>query len=276
MEQNTHARPTIDPNIAVLAAKVAALESEVHALRGGRRRRTVAFLSGRATWGRLGRTVLVACLLGLTLGTNAFASIPDIRGTIHGCYANKTGELSVRDTATTHKCGSGMTALTWNQIGRVGPKGATGPRGVTGPKGSVGPRGAQGPQGIAGPQGSVGPQGPQGPTGNTGPQGDAGSPGLSGYQLVSGSASALTTPFQVVNLSVSCPGGKKAISGGFFNSQTPLGNLPSTATLTILQEGNIDAASANYQSEWDITVKGPDGPSFPTLTPYAVCVSIAN
>jgi hypothetical protein len=93
---------------------------------------------------------------------------------------------------------------------------------------------------------------------------------------VAGSPTALTTAFQVLNLSVSCPGGKKAISGGFTNSQAPLAGPQTTTTLAVLQEGNIDTASANYQSEWDITVKGPGGTSFPTLTPYAVCAIVAS
>jgi hypothetical protein len=50
--------------------------------------------------------------------TLALASIPDADGVIHGCYKNKTGSLRVIDPPAA--CGSGETALDWNQAGQPG------------------------------------------------------------------------------------------------------------------------------------------------------------
>lgn len=44
----------------------------------------------------------------------AFATIPDSSGTIHACYKNSTGALSVIDTGAGQSCGSGETALNWS------------------------------------------------------------------------------------------------------------------------------------------------------------------
>jgi len=130
--------------------------------------------------------------------------------------------------------------------GSVGPKGDTGAQGPQGLKGDTGAAGATGPQGPAGPQGAVGAAGPQGPAGATGPQGPKGdtgsagatgatgpqgapgapgpigpigatgpqgSAGISGYQIVTGSFNA--TPTATNSTTVSCPAGKKVISGGY-------------------------------------------------------------
>ncbi len=62
-----------------------------------------------------------------------------------------------------------------------------------------------------GPQGPTGPQGPQGATGPPGPAGP-----LSGVEVVSGSY-VYTPPGGLTKTTVSCPPGKKAIGGGFYN-----------------------------------------------------------
>ncbi len=75
---------------------------------------------------------------------------------------------------------------------------------VTGP---AGPAGETGPAGPAGPAG--GPEGPQGPAG---PEGPAGPAGVSGYEVVSDGANLNGSGLKTV--SVACPAGKVAVSGG--------------------------------------------------------------
>lgn len=58
-------------------------------------------------------------LTGLTAGM-AVASIPDSAGTIHGCYATRTGALRVID-APAQQCTSKEVAISWAQEGPAGP-----------------------------------------------------------------------------------------------------------------------------------------------------------
>jgi hypothetical protein len=81
----------------------------------------------------------VAALLALA-GMVAYATIPDSKGVIHGCYKTQNGQLRVIDSGS---CDSSETALSWSQ---------------TRPQGPPGPQGLQGPQGPAGPQGPPGPR----------------------------------------------------------------------------------------------------------------------
>jgi hypothetical protein len=60
-------------------------------------------------------------LLALAAGV-AYATIPDAQGVIHACY-KASGNLRVIGSGS---CGSGETALDWNQSGPPGP---TGPHG---------------------------------------------------------------------------------------------------------------------------------------------------
>jgi hypothetical protein len=50
----------------------------------------------------------------------AYASVPDSKGVIHGCY-NPTNNYTLRvlDTAKTATCPTGQTALNWNQNGAI-------------------------------------------------------------------------------------------------------------------------------------------------------------
>src|SRR5689334_6444701 len=110
-------------------------------------------------FGRMTRRTLALSVVGLAVAAGvAYASIPGQDGVIHGCYVNRTGALSVIDSAK--KCPSGSTALNWNQ---QGPKGATGAAGPAGPAGPAGAAGPVGPAGPAGAQGAAGPAGPPGP-----------------------------------------------------------------------------------------------------------------
>jgi YVTN family beta-propeller protein len=115
-------------------AKTASLEAEVHRLRAAQTRRR-APLPGGTLLRRLGRPLLAACLLALTLGSNAFASIPSGAGTFSGCYRSVGGmnPLYVLDTAQQSACPAGMSLTTWSQTGPQGPKGDIGPQGPAGP-----------------------------------------------------------------------------------------------------------------------------------------------
>jgi hypothetical protein len=69
--------------------------------------------------------VVVGVLVGALVGGVAWASIPDGKGVIHGCYANTLPHtLRVIDTAVTASCPSGTTALNWNAKGPPGPSNA--------------------------------------------------------------------------------------------------------------------------------------------------------
>jgi hypothetical protein len=55
------------------------------------------------------------------------ASIPDSKGVIHGCYANKDGSVRVIDTGAGGACDAKKeTSLDWNQAGPTGPPGPAG------------------------------------------------------------------------------------------------------------------------------------------------------
>ena len=60
------------------------------------------------------------------------ASIPDGKGVIHGCYANKDGSLRVIDTGSGGSCDAKKeTGLDWNKSGPTGARGPTGPAGTS-------------------------------------------------------------------------------------------------------------------------------------------------
>lgn len=126
---------------------------------------------------------------------------------IHACVNNNSGAIQIVGPNGT--CNNGSSPLDWNQ------------------QGPPGPQGPQGPQGPAGPQG---PQGPVGPTGSQGPQGPQGIPGISGYQRISVSATQ-SGPFWEAD--VTCPAGKKVISGGYNAG----GSLTATTNIITLADG---------------------------------------
>jgi hypothetical protein len=70
--------------------------------------------------------VVAGAVAALTLGSLAFAAIPDAGGVIHGCYDKASGHLRVTDSDTNlpKTCTSKEAALDWNQ---QGPKGDRGP-----------------------------------------------------------------------------------------------------------------------------------------------------
>lgn len=70
--------------------------------------------------------------------------------------------------------------------------------------------GIQGSQGPAGPQGETGPTGSQGDTGTAGVQGPS---GVSGYEFVA--SIFRTVPSGTSTHALNCPGGKRALGGGY-------------------------------------------------------------
>jgi hypothetical protein len=82
------------------------------------------------------------------------------------------------------------------------------------------PQGPQGPQGPRGPQGPKGQKGEKGAKGDTGAKGPAGVDGVSGYEVVSQTFAGVfiqnSGGFRGLSevKTVSCPAGKRAISGG--------------------------------------------------------------
>src|SRR5262249_24303187 len=70
-----------------------------------------------------------AVVVAITGGAIAYASIPDAKGVIHGCYTVKGGSLRVIDTAKGQTWATGQHSLNWNQ---KGPQGQPGPAGASG------------------------------------------------------------------------------------------------------------------------------------------------
>jgi hypothetical protein len=73
--------------------------------------------------------VLVVAVVG---GGVAYATIPDGKGVIHGCYKKSSGRLRVIDTNAGASCGPAEEAISWNQAGPQGQQGPTGPPGPSG------------------------------------------------------------------------------------------------------------------------------------------------
>jgi hypothetical protein len=99
--------------------------------------------------GRIAAAVIVAAGMLVAAAGIAYATIPDVNGVIHGCYAKSGGSLRVIDDTVTN-CKSTETSLNWNVTGPQGPQGPAGPQGQQGPQGPQGPQGAQGPTGPSG------------------------------------------------------------------------------------------------------------------------------
>ena len=177
-------------------------------------------------------------------------SIPGPDGVIHSCYdasGDPVGSLRVIDPATGASCSKNERSLNFNQ---------TGPQGIQGLQGVPGADGADGTDGTDGTDGQDGPAGPAGPAGATGPAGPA---GFAGYQIVS-----VDGVFGQYTVDVTCPSGKRAISGG-----------ASTQAGTYLRA----SAPAFNGFGWTATAgSDDDGSDFvvgPLVTVYAVCATVA-
>jgi hypothetical protein len=111
-------------------------------------------MEGGATswfWRRNRRRITGIAVLALLAGGGiAYATVPDSKGVIHGCYSAKSGALRISG-----RCNSDEVALQWNQTGPTGARGPTGPIGATGATGPMGEKGDQGPTGHEGPAGAA-------------------------------------------------------------------------------------------------------------------------
>ncbi len=102
----------------------------------------------------------------------------------------------------------------------ITPPGSEGTEGPEGPMGPPGPEGPPGEQGLPGPAGPDGPQGQQGPQGLQGPpglQGEQGPPGTAGFDFkyVTKEFGRVVQVNDTMFVTVTCPDGMEAISGGF-------------------------------------------------------------
>jgi hypothetical protein len=176
-------------------------------------------------------------------GGVAWATIPSSGGVIDGCYQTADGVLRVIDSAA-QTCRTSETAISWNQLGRPGPKGATGDQGPQGSQGPPGQDGADGQDGVSvttaaegagtncaagGVQlsavngvsyvcnGRDGRDGVDGTDGAPGPSGPPGSDGVSGYQIVRGASTAVGG-LQYRTETVACPAGTRVLSGGILGT----------------------------------------------------------
>ena len=130
-------------------------------------------------------TTLACVVLVVALASTGLAAIPGDDGTIHGCYATKSGLLlgipyskgDLRAVQPLEACRSYEKPVSWNHEGQPGVPGLDGMAGAVGPVGATGADGADGQTGADGATGATGPAGPAGPTGpagETGPEGPAG------------------------------------------------------------------------------------------------------
>jgi hypothetical protein len=110
----------------------------------------------RARMRKLRGGVVALCLAALVVATVAYAAIPDSgTGLYHACMVKTTGVIRMIDpslSASTKRshCVSGEVQITWNKVGRIGPRGLSGPSGPRGLSGPSGPRGLSGPPGPNG------------------------------------------------------------------------------------------------------------------------------
>lgn len=160
---------------------------------------------------RLAVPALVA-LLALSLGSAVIAS-GNNSGTVYYACLKMGGNLTNVNTDGPSDCKDDQ-AVSWSQIGPMGP---AGPQGEQGPQGEIGPTGDQGdtgPQGETGPMGPAGPKGDKGDTGATGATGPVGPAGLTGLEWVSVTSSKGDYDF-FTTVTASCPAGKIVITGGY-------------------------------------------------------------
>ncbi len=206
-------------------------------------------------------------LIGMALfatSAAAVASIPDPYGTIHACYANKSGALRVIDSAEA-SCAAKETALEWGFSGQAGPAGPEGPAGAQGPQGPAGPPGPAGPAGSEGPQGPAGPAGAQGPVGPPGAAGPQGPPGPAGgfTGLVTRTDSDFASPGEIVGVTAHCSPGETPAGGGYL-----WGNEQINVVDPLLYVG----INGPYADGWRVGGQNThaSGPAV-ELTAYALC-----
>lgn len=107
--------------------------------------------------------------------------------------------------------------------------------------------------------GAVGPAGRNGAPGATGPAGPAGPPGASGYQLV---AKQVNFSENGVDSTVSCPGGKSVLAGGY--------NLGAGNDNLTLFDSHPTSGS-----DWRFRIKNTTQDTG-SVTLYALCAAVAS
>jgi hypothetical protein len=161
------------------------------------------------------------------------------------------------------------TVISWNSQGVEGVQGATG---TTGPAGAAGAPGQQGEPGAKGEQGEPGAKGEQGEPGAKGEQGEPGAKGEQGEPGVAGSDGADgVTGFERVSfttrvdgndverLTVACPIGKVAVSGGTW--------APSRG---VIELGGVTTADLK---SWTVKVRNTHNIDH-EVNAYALCATI--
>lgn len=126
----------------------------------------------------------------------------------------------------------------------------------------------QGPQGSQGLTGEPGPRGETGAQGAQGPQGPAGSNGIDGINGVSGLETVTSPPVWTAsgiytNL-LSCPLGKRAISGGW-KAVNSADSLPTVISSSPSTDSPSGSTSWTFQAQSTTTSQG--------LVLYVVCVN---
>jgi hypothetical protein len=203
---------------------------------------------------------IAACLAALALAVFAASGAGQAAvGTVKvALFAKNAGKLNGLKASKTPRPGR---LLPLGRDGRfpasVVPA-AVGPAGSAGDQGPQGPKGDKGDPGLKGPKGDPGLQGAKGDNGDTGEPGAPGLDGATGYQVVAGNP-VTVAPGQHTYSNAYCPGGTRAIGGGF---STPL-----SFTADASRPG-VDANGVSWG--WVSGGKNVDNHAG-TVTPYAIC-----
>ena len=209
-----------------------------------------------------GRALIAALVLGSAAGPTQAAGST----VIHACYNNRTANArtygNLRPLRPGRRCPTGELAISWNEAGRSGERGASGVRGATGaagvtgttgPAGIIGATGGTGSPGATGQGGSLGATGPAGPTGATGQTGvtgatgSAGPTGTTGATGVAGSTGS-TGATGATGPTGSAPifGASGTLSGAAIWTGSQAVSFPNTDGATTTATVNI--ASASFSS----------------------------
>jgi hypothetical protein len=133
---------------------------------------------------------------------------------------------------------------------------------LNGHKSSIRPHAGQIP--VLGPDGKLpawlGAVGPAGAKGDPGPQGPA---GISGYQRVQQQVTPPSGRDKTNTYTVSCPGGKSVLGGGF-----EFGQSADTTDLSVYE------STPSSNSSWEFKVRNTTGNSGKTVTLSAVCANV--
>jgi hypothetical protein len=141
----------------------------------------------------------VGALATTLVGGIAWAAIPGDGGVYTACMLKNVGTVRLIDkslpaSSILSRCSALETEITWSRAG---------------------PQGPQGIQGVQGAPGEKGDKGDKGEKGDKGDNGDPGQGGVSGYEVIFGAPVAMAPAGGVADLRITCPAGKKPLSGGW-------------------------------------------------------------